>query len=154
VSGNLFVAKVDEERCVGCEFCQSPLYCPSPQACVGCGVCVQGCPHQAREMVADDEPRAAVNITVNGQPLSVPERITVKRAIELAGLSFGVEWGEGDVAAPSPSVGYAEREADAGRGGVAHGGGADGNWALWATVRCLPLRHTRRSRLPHRMEVE
>jgi pyruvate formate lyase activating enzyme len=85
---------------VGCGFCQSPLYCPSPQACVGCGVCVQGCPHQAREMVADDEPRAAVNITVNGQPLSVPERITVKRAMELAGLSFGVEWGEGDVAAP------------------------------------------------------
>ena len=85
---------------MGCEFCQSPLYCPSPQACIGCGVCVQGCPYQAREMVADDGPRAALNITVNGQPLSVPERITVKRAMELAGLSFGVRWGEGDVPAP------------------------------------------------------
>jgi pyruvate formate lyase activating enzyme len=94
-----FVARIDEERCVGCGFCQSPLYCPSPQACIGCGVCVQGCPYQAREMVADDRPRAAVHIAVNGQPLSVPERITVKRAIELAGLSFGVGR-EKDVAAP------------------------------------------------------
>lgn len=95
----LFVARVDEERCVGCGFCQSPLYCPSPQVCIGCGVCVQGCPYQAREMVADNGPRAAVHITVNGQPLSVPERITVKRAVELAGLSFGVGRGE-DIAAP------------------------------------------------------
>jgi pyruvate formate lyase activating enzyme len=95
VSGkDLLVAKVDEKRCVACGFCQSSLYCPSPQACIGCGVCVQGCPYQAREMVADDEPRTAVNITVNGQPLSVPERITVKLAMELAGLSFGVGWGE------------------------------------------------------------
>ncbi len=83
-----------------CGFCQSSLYCPSPQVCIGCGVCVQGCPYQAREMVADDGPRAAVNITVDGQPLSVPERITVKRAMELAGLSFGVRWEEGDVPAP------------------------------------------------------
>jgi pyruvate formate lyase activating enzyme len=96
----LLVARVNEEQCVGCGFCQSPLYCPSPPACIGCGVCVQGCPYQAREMVADDRPRATINITVNGQPLSVPERITVKRAMELAGFSFGVEWEEGDVPAP------------------------------------------------------
>lgn len=29
------------------------------------------------------------SLAVAGQPLSLPERITVKQAIELAGLSFG-----------------------------------------------------------------
>jgi pyruvate formate lyase activating enzyme len=96
----LLVARVNEERCVGCGFCQSTLYCPSPQACVGCGVCVAGCPYQAREMVTGETPRAALQISVNGQPLSVPERITVKQALELAGFSFGASWGEGDLPAP------------------------------------------------------
>jgi len=35
------------------------------------------------------------SLAVAGQPLSLPERITVKRAIELAGLSFGA--GRGDL---------------------------------------------------------
>ena len=96
----LFIARVNEERCASCGFCHNPLYCPSPQACIGCGACVQGCPYQAREMVADDGPRARANITVNGQRLSVPERITVKRAMELAGLSFGVGWEERDIPTP------------------------------------------------------
>jgi pyruvate formate lyase activating enzyme len=97
MSGNgLFVARVNEARCVNCGFCQNPLYCPSPQACIGCGACIQGCPYQAREIVADDELRATVKITVDGQLLSVPERITIKRALELAGLSLGVREGEGN----------------------------------------------------------
>lgn len=96
----LFVARVDEDRCVSCGFCKSSLYCPSPQVCIACGACVQGCPYQAREVVSDDGPRAAVNITVDGHTLSVPERITVKRAMELSGLSLGVGWDEGDVPAP------------------------------------------------------
>ena len=97
---SLFVARVDEERCVDCGFCRGPLYCPSRQACIGCGVCVQGCPYQAREMAPDDRPRSTINVTVNGRSLSVPERITVKLAVELAGLRFGISWEEGDVPAP------------------------------------------------------
>jgi pyruvate formate lyase activating enzyme len=95
-----FVARVNEDQCVDCGFCQGTLYCPSPDACIGCGVCVQGCPYQAREMVADEGPRTPVTITVDGQTLSVPERITIKRALESVGFSFGVGWGEGDLPAP------------------------------------------------------
>lgn len=96
----LFVVKVNEARCVDCGFCRDTVYCPSPQACIGCGACVAGCPYQARELVVDKRPRATVTITVDGQPLSVPERITVKRALEMFGLRFGLGWGEGDLPAP------------------------------------------------------
>jgi len=85
---------------VDCGFCRGTLYCPDPQACVGCGVCVAGCPYVARELVPDDAPRRTIKIAVDGRALSVPERITARRALELAGLSFGVAWGEGDVPAP------------------------------------------------------
>jgi len=54
--------------------------------CVDCGVCVAGCPNEARELVPDDTSRTPINITVDGQALTVPERITVKRALELAGI--------------------------------------------------------------------
>ena len=94
------VVSVDEDRSVGCGFCQETLYCPSPQICIGCGVCAAGCPPQARTMVADEEPRVTIAVTVDGRSVSVPEPITVKRALEAAGLSFGVGWGEGDILAP------------------------------------------------------
>ena len=95
-----FVASLNKDCCVDCGFCRSVVYCPDPQACIGCGVCAAGCPYEARELVPDDSLRATVKIAIDGQALSVPERITVKRALELAGLSFGVAWGEGDVPAP------------------------------------------------------
>jgi hypothetical protein len=43
-------------------------------------------------MIADEAPRARVSLTVDSQSLSVPERVAVKRALGLAGLSFGVGW--------------------------------------------------------------
>ena len=95
-----FVARVKKDRCVDCGFCRSVLACPDPQACTGCGVCVAGCPNEARELVPDDTPRTTINITVDGQALTVPERITVKQALELAGRAFGGAWGEGDRPTP------------------------------------------------------
>ncbi len=93
-------AEVEESRCTDCGFCREVVICPSPEECIGCQACVQGCPHRARMMVPDDSPRRGVPITVDGQPFSVPERITVKRALEIIGFSFGVTVGEGDIVAP------------------------------------------------------
>ena len=93
-------AQVDEARCADCGFCREMVICPSPEECIDCRACVQGCPNRARVMVPDDSPRRSISITVDGQPFSVPERITVKRALERIGFSFGIAVGEGDFAAP------------------------------------------------------
>jgi ferredoxin len=54
-------AKVDKEKCTGCETCVSE--CPSeaitmdegkaqinPESCIDCGVCIDACPEQAISM--------------------------------------------------------------------------------------------------------
>jgi ferredoxin len=73
-----FVASVNKDRWMDCGFCRSVLYCPDLQACIDCGVCAAGCPCKARELVLDDVPQTFVSITVDGQALSVPERIMVR----------------------------------------------------------------------------
>jgi hypothetical protein len=96
----LYVAQVDGDCCVDWGFCRSIAYCPSPRDCVGCAVCVAACPCQARELVPDETVRAAIDLAIDGRPCCVPERITVKRPLELIGLSFGKAWAEGDLPAP------------------------------------------------------
>ena len=94
------VCAVDEARCTDCNFCREVVICPGPQTCIGCGACVAGCPNEARALVADKQPRVQVTITVDGQPFAVPERVTLKRALEGLGVTFGIAPGEGDLAAP------------------------------------------------------
>ena len=59
--GRVMPAKVDKEKCTGCESCIEE--CPSeaismdegkakvnPEACIDCGVCIDACPEQAISM--------------------------------------------------------------------------------------------------------
>jgi pyruvate formate lyase activating enzyme len=48
----------------------------------------------------DERPRGQVTIVVDGRPLTVPERVTLKLALEQTGFTFGIAPGEGDLAAP------------------------------------------------------
>jgi len=57
--------------------------------CVDCGVCHLACPNRAVDRRKDVFPRKNVTITVDKERFSVPERTTVKQALELLDLEFG-----------------------------------------------------------------
>jgi ferredoxin len=126
----LFVARL-KSHCADCGFCRSLLYCPAPQTCIGCRVCVAGCPYEARELVPDPGSRPTYKITIDDRALSVPESITVKRARLLSRLPAAKP-------SPSPSRGDAGGATDLGRRGVIHGRSTNGDGARRAGLRgCL-----------------
>ena len=90
---------VDQEKCLRCGYCESVNICHSPETCVGCLSCYWACPHCAR-VVRISEPTETVRISVNGAELEVPRRITVKRALEIAGIEVSAFPGKGEVSAP------------------------------------------------------
>jgi pyruvate formate lyase activating enzyme len=68
--------------------------------CVDCGVCHSACPNKAVHRKKDVFPRKNVTIIVDDERFSVPERVTVKRALELLGLEFGKFPDEAKIFAP------------------------------------------------------
>lgn len=57
-------------------------------ACVDCGICYVACQYQAVKRIRDTIPRKQITIVVDRDRFAVPERVTVKRALELLGLSL------------------------------------------------------------------
>ncbi len=53
-----------------------------------CGVCLMACPYKAVQRIRDTVPRKQVKINIDGTEFAVPERITIKRVLELLGLEF------------------------------------------------------------------
>jgi len=90
-----YVCRRNSEECKDCGFCMEYFSCPGvgkssidrfETACIDCGVCLVACPYQAVERIVDTIPRKQVTISVDGKPFAVPERVTVKHALELLGL--------------------------------------------------------------------
>lgn len=94
---SFYVCRRDSKECRDCGFCTEHFVCPGVSkpsierfetACVDCGVCLVACPYQAVQRVRDTVPRRRVKITIDDTDFAVPERITVKRALEMLGLEF------------------------------------------------------------------
>ncbi|RLI75306.1 radical SAM protein [Archaeoglobales archaeon] len=77
---------VRSERCKNCNFCISSV-CPSPEECIGCNACYIACPNEAVELI-DIEINDYITIYVNGEKFQVPNKITVKKALEMLGYKF------------------------------------------------------------------
>jgi Pyruvate-formate lyase-activating enzyme len=79
--------KVQQGReCLDCKFCDFFINCPTGGSyCIGCGICLKGCPTGTRTLFSYREERSAVKIVVDGENYSVPSRITVAKALELLG---------------------------------------------------------------------
>jgi len=99
-----YVAEKDPEKCRQCGICDEIVACSSAyvgyvEECIGCGACYITCPYEAIRMVEKPR-RGEVKIRVDGETFSVPERITVKRALEMVGYTVSKFPGEGEIFAP------------------------------------------------------
>lgn len=100
----LLFAERNESKCMRCGACSEIVACSSRSVgyageCIGCGACQITCPCKAIEMREMDAERY-VRIMVNGELFSVPERITVKRALEILGFKTSRIPSEGKIFAP------------------------------------------------------
>jgi len=100
----LYVGKKIIDACKQCGVCGEIVGCSSrcvgyENECIGCAACSIACPHEAVQM-RQREKRKENRIKVDGEEFSVPERITVKKALELIGYSSSRFPGEGDLFVP------------------------------------------------------
>lgn len=98
-----YVAIKNPDKCRSCGFCDeiacSSRYVGYSDECVGCGACCLACPHEAIVMIEKPDGES-VSIKLDGEIFSVPERITIKKALELIGSKLCKYPGDGDLFAP------------------------------------------------------
>jgi pyruvate formate lyase activating enzyme len=83
-------AEKDKRICQNCNLCQKLVSCPADfkeENCVGCAACFLACPFEAVKMVKIKREKE-IEIEVNGKKFKIPEKITVKKALEELGLNF------------------------------------------------------------------
>lgn len=75
-----------DSGCIDCKFCTYFISCPTNgEYCLGCGICVKGCPTGSRKLVPCQIEKPAIKVTVDGVNYSVPSRVTVLKVLELLG---------------------------------------------------------------------
>ncbi|NVM01128.1 MAG: radical SAM protein [Candidatus Helarchaeota archaeon] len=94
----------DQEKCKNCNFCTKIVKCPSSSDCIGCKACYLGCPFEAINKKEYKEWKL-IGIHINDKLFHVPEKISIKSALEYAGFKIARFPEEDDVFAPCETGG-------------------------------------------------
>ena len=90
-------AVVQEELCLHCGFCADYVDCPAPAGCIGCGLCVKGCPQGARSLRPVAHPRSEeTRFVVDGTSVVVAGGSSVRDALRRLGIEAGENRGATD----------------------------------------------------------
>ncbi len=98
-----YIAFKNPNKCQHCGFCNeiacSSRYVGYSEDCTGCKACYLACPYKAIEM-KEKQNGKNISIKIDGELFSVPERITIKRALELCSYNLCRFPGDGDIFTP------------------------------------------------------
>ncbi|MEM1739176.1 MAG: radical SAM protein [Candidatus Methanomethylicaceae archaeon] len=95
----------EKYECINCNSCKEIISCPGEwKECFGCMACYLTCPYEVVK-IKERELKNEVKIIVNGESFHVPEKITIKKALEIIGYKFGKFIGEGEIFAPCETGG-------------------------------------------------
>lgn len=82
IASSGFVAQVDQTRCTACSICEEACLFEAVQVdgtavvnwdlCMGCGVCVDKCPNEARSLVRDEKKGVPLDVRALAQEQAVP----------------------------------------------------------------------------------
>jgi len=86
-----YIAEKNLEKCRQCGFCDE-IACGSRyvgyyEECTGCGACSLACHYEAIQMIEIPNGKS-ISIKVDGAIISVPDRVTVKKALEMCGYEL------------------------------------------------------------------
>ncbi len=85
------IARCNQSLCNFCGTCRNSVACPAGEVlgsdCIGCGACELACSGSAIHLIEDSGKRKKILINIDGRSFSVPEKITLKDALGLAGIS-------------------------------------------------------------------
>ncbi|HID27102.1 MAG TPA: radical SAM protein [Methanosarcinales archaeon] len=83
----------DQRKCYFCGICENYMACAVKdlfsEKCIGCGACTLACPYDAISLKEHKRELRYIKIYVDGEKFEVPERISVKNALEYCGYEVG-----------------------------------------------------------------
>ena len=87
MSSERFVVARDD-RCVHCGFCHQYVSCPTAgNGCIGCGICIKGCPQGARQLHRRSDSAVEIRCIIDGEEYTIKGPLSVRDALlELTGI--------------------------------------------------------------------